>query len=88
MFSVDHPVTKAVDVVAVAATVLAFLNWLPPLAALGALIWYSIQIWESKTMQHWYRARRQRRQSKKRVIDALIREREKQRGHSEHHRLD
>ncbi len=34
------------------ATILAALaGWLPPLAALAGIIWYLIQIYESKTVQ-------------------------------------
>lgn len=43
------------------AIVFAILGWLPPLAALVGLIWYCIQIHESKTMQDWLKRRRLRR---------------------------
>lgn len=31
----------------------SFLGYLPSLAAGGALLWYCIAIWESKTVQSW-----------------------------------
>ncbi len=47
---------------ALAASIWAtFLGWLPPIAALIAVIWYSIQIYESKTaarFRAWWKARR------------------------------
>ena len=33
-------------------------GWFPPIAAFVAFIWYSIQIYESKTVQDWFHARR------------------------------
>lgn len=35
-------------------------GWFPPIAAVVAFIWYSIQIWESDTVQK-YRSRRRAR---------------------------
>jgi hypothetical protein len=29
------------------------LGWLPPIAALFAIVWYALQIWESRTVQGW-----------------------------------
>lgn len=43
------------------AIVFAILGWLPPLAALVGLIWYCIQIHESKTMQDWLKRQRVRK---------------------------
>jgi chromate transport protein ChrA len=34
---------------------------LPPLAALVAIVWYLVQIYESKTVQRWLATRQQRR---------------------------
>lgn len=39
---------------------------LPALAALGAVIWYGVSIYETKTVQRWLRMRR-RRKSHRRV---------------------
>ncbi len=30
----------------------------PPIAALAAFIWYSVQLYESKTVQNWFARRR------------------------------
>ncbi len=43
------------------AIVSTFVGWLPPMAALIALVWYVIQIHESKTIQAWHRNRRTRK---------------------------
>lgn len=58
----------------------AFIGWLPYVAALAALIWYIIQIWESRTIQEWYirravvrRARQiARLQAKEKLIAAKL----------------
>lgn len=47
----------ALSVVTVLATLA---TWLPPLAALFTIIWTSIRIWESKTVQGWLKQRRER----------------------------
>lgn len=46
------------------------MNWLPAVAALGAVIWYAIQIWESKTVQKRVRAWKikHRRRRRHRVV--------------------
>jgi hypothetical protein len=40
-------------------------GWFPPVAAAAAFIWYSIQIYESKTFQHWHRNRMMMRRARK-----------------------
>lgn len=47
----------ALSVVTVLATLAA---WLPPLAALFTIVWTSIRIWESKTVQDLLKKRRER----------------------------
>lgn len=47
--------------VSLAAIIATIVGWLPPLAALAAIIWYAIQIHESKTIQKWLVARRARK---------------------------
>ena len=39
------------DVISVGAILGSLAGWLPPLAALAAIIWYSIEIYESATVQ-------------------------------------
>ncbi len=43
------------------AIVSTLAGWLPPAAALIALVWYVIQIYESDTIQKWIRGRRVRK---------------------------
>lgn len=55
---VQHPVVGIAGNVVSAATILAsFAGWLPPLAALAAIIWYAIAIWESETVRTWRQGR-------------------------------
>lgn len=46
---------NVVDVTAAAATLGSILGLLPPIAALFAIVMYSIQIWESETVKGWVR---------------------------------
>lgn len=63
------------DGVSAAAIVGAISGILPPLAALGGVIWYAIQIWESKTVQkHVRRLRARRRAIRLAVLEATRRE--------------
>lgn len=43
--------SHGVDALSASAIVASFAGLLPPLAGLAGLIWYAIQIWESKTVQ-------------------------------------
>ncbi len=43
------------------AIVTTMVGWLPPMAALIALVWYIIQIYESDTIQKWIRGKRVRK---------------------------
>lgn len=69
----DHPVAPvdAAYVVGHTASLVTvfgtLLGWLPHIAALLAAVWYSVQIWESKTLQKrikLWRFRRNLRKSK------------------------
>ncbi len=40
------------------AIVGSFAGILPPLAALCAMLWYAIQVWESDTVQTWLKGHR------------------------------
>lgn len=48
----DHTVVAA-HVISLGAILGSFAGILPPLAALGAFVWYCIQIYESKSFQNW-----------------------------------
>lgn len=67
----------AADAVGAVAILGAFLGYMPALAALGALVWYCVQVWESKTVQGWWRQRRQRRKSLERLKRATYSKRRK-----------
>jgi hypothetical protein len=66
----------AVDLVSAAAILGTLAGVLPPLAALGAVVWYAIQIFESDTVQVWLKGHRH-----------VIRKKRLQRKHkqNEHH---
>jgi len=55
----------AADVVSAAAIIGSILGYLPYFAALAGLVWYCIQIRESKTVQHWLENRRMVQRAKK-----------------------
>lgn len=55
----------SMDAVSAAAILGALAQWLPPLAALGGVIWYALQIWESKTMQKHVRLHRMKARLKR-----------------------
>ena len=62
----EHPVFQWIgNLVSLAAIVGALAGWLPIFAALVAIIWYSIQIWESATVRHYLNHRRTIRKAKK-----------------------
>jgi len=50
--------------VAGSAVLTTIAGMLPPAVALVALVWYVIQIYESKTFQRWYRDRQVARRAK------------------------
>lgn len=51
MIVADQNMKNVVDVASAATVVSALAGWLPTGAALLGIIWYAIQIWESKTVQ-------------------------------------
>jgi hypothetical protein len=60
-----RPITWAADVVSAGAIVGSIIGYLPYIAALVGMIWYAIQIWESRTVQHWWRNRQMVRKAKR-----------------------
>jgi hypothetical protein len=57
----DHShLAHAGDVLAVSALLGTVGHILPPVAAVLPIIWYSLQIYESKAMQDWFKHRRTR----------------------------
>lgn len=49
------------NIVSVAAVIGALAGWVAPIAAVVALIWYLIQIYESETVRRWAATRRARK---------------------------
>jgi hypothetical protein len=47
----DEEAKTILDGVAVSGTVATMAGWLPPLASALTIIWLSIRIWESETIQ-------------------------------------
>ena len=45
--------TKTVDVVAASSIIGTIFGWLPSIAAIVSIIWFCIQIYESKTFTKW-----------------------------------
>lgn len=59
-------ISYSADGISAAAIVGAFMGYLPALAGLAGLIWYAIQIWESKTVQKHVRRLRAKARAKRR----------------------
>lgn len=55
------------DIISAGAVIGTFLGYLPLMAAFLAMLWYVIQIWESRTVQDWWRNRQEVRKAKKLV---------------------
>lgn len=58
-----HVLTHVADTISAGAILGSILGWFPPIAALAATVWYSVQIWESHTVQKWWRLFRYRRRT-------------------------
>jgi hypothetical protein len=51
-----HESTKqAIDFASTVTVVGTILNWLPAFAALWTIVWTTIRIWETKTVQELYK---------------------------------
>ena len=57
----------AIDTMSAGAILSALMGYLPPIAALLAIFWYAVQLYECKTVQRWLRVRRIRRIHKRRL---------------------
>jgi len=49
----NNPVVAVADIAAAITVVGAILQYIPAVAALFAILWYSILIWESDTVRGW-----------------------------------
>jgi TctA family transporter len=56
-----------------------FVGWLPGTATIIALIWYVLQVYESKTVQRFLHARRMRRIASAEALLVRLRDQEKSR---------
>ena len=57
----DHVLYWTMNGASGVAIITTIVGWLPPMAAVVALIWYIIQIYESDTIQNWIRGKRVRK---------------------------
>lgn len=62
----------AVDAISAGTIVGALAGLLPPLAAVAAIIWYAIQIYESKTFRVHLRLRRMKARARRLAHKAVI----------------
>jgi hypothetical protein len=51
----DAEAKTVLDGLAVSGTVATMAGWLPPVASLLTIVWLSIRIWESETVQQFYK---------------------------------
>ena len=59
------PTSWVADTLSAGAIVATIAGYLPFIAAVAGLLWYLIQIWESRTVQHWMRNRQMVRKAKR-----------------------
>lgn len=68
MAQIDHDahvriLTHVADTISAFAIVGTFIKVLPPIAALAATLWYLVQVWESHTVQKWWRLHNRKRRT-------------------------
>ena len=68
----SHPFLLG-DVISLGAIAGTVTHLLPPVAAFLAIIWYLVEIFESRTLQSFLRGRRLRHHRRKRVIRKVFR---------------
>lgn len=59
--SQGHPMNASLDLGAAVAILASLVGYLPPIAAVLAILWYLLQFWESRTLQSWMQKRTQRK---------------------------
>lgn len=60
----QHPLLVLSDLTAAGTVVAAFVGWLPPIAGLLSVVWFCIQIYESRSFQGWLSRSKDRRISR------------------------
>ena len=61
----SNPINKAMDVVAAGSIVGSIMGYLPAIASILSIIWFGIQIYESRTFTHWKNNWLMKRKAKK-----------------------
>ena len=56
-----NTIRQVADAISVATVVATFMEILPPIAALFTIVWTSIQIYESETVQYWLKKRKEKK---------------------------
>lgn len=51
--NIDHGIKHLMDWISISATITTLLGWLTPLGALLPIVWYSIRIYETETVQQF-----------------------------------
>ena len=52
---IDEPTKHLIDGISVATVMGTLMSWLPAIAALFTIIWTAIRIYETKTVQGWFK---------------------------------
>jgi hypothetical protein len=52
---IDEPTKHLIDGISVATVMGTLMSWLPSIAALFTIIWTAIRIYETKTVQGWFK---------------------------------
>lgn len=68
----DHLNVQIAHIASAGAILGALGGWLPPAAAFIGMVWYCIQIFETKTVQDWIKRRRTRKVVEEAVAEALV----------------
>lgn len=55
----SEPLKHAADAASLATVLGTLMQFLPPIAALVSIVWTSIRIYETKTVQEWLRKRKE-----------------------------
>lgn len=63
--AINHPVARAVDVLAAGSIIGTIVGWLPAIASVLSILWFCIQIYESRTFIHAKNNWLMRRKAKK-----------------------
>lgn len=71
MTTFPRPITLSIDFMSAGAIVGAVAGTLPYWAAFAGLLWYLVQIWESKTVQKWRKVRRRRARMRRLALAAV-----------------